>query len=381
MTRVTVLGCGLIGATIVEDLAGDSSFEIAAVDVSTGNLDKLKPVPNVTGIQRDLRDSRSIRELCAGADLVVGALPGRLGFSALRTVIECGKPYVDISFMAEDFLNLDGLARERGATCVVDCGLAPGLANMLVGHCHARLDRTERVEYCVGGLPKERYWPYQYRATFSPADVLEEYTRPVRMIEHGKLVVKPALSDPELLDFPGVGTLEAFNTDGLRSLLKTVRAENMRERTLRYPGHRELMQVLEATGFFHEQEIDVGGARVVPRAVTANLLFPHWQRKQEEEDFTVLRLIVQGIKDNARIRYRYDLYDEYDRRSGRTAMARTTAFPCAVVVRMVADGTIRWPGITPPEKIGAAPQLLARVIDSLAERGVVLRHEQEIMES
>lgn len=375
MVKVTVLGCGLIGSSIVEDLARDPRLLVTAVDNREDNLSRLPEASNVNRQVADLRAAETVRRLAAEADLVVGAVPGFMGLQVLRSVVESGRDYVDISFMSEDYFALDGPAKERGVAACVDCGLAPGLANMLVGSCHALLDRTERVWYYVGGLPKARRWPYEYRATFSPADVLEEYTRPARTVEHGRLVEKPALSDPELIDFEQVGTLEAFNTDGLRSLLRTVPAQEMREKTLRYPGHRALMEILRETGYFRTDEIDLGGFRVAPRAVTAKLLFPHWQLQAGEEDFTVLRVIVEGFQGNDAVRHTYEMYDEFDRAAGRTSMARTTAFPCAVVARLVLDGAIEARGIVPPESIGEDARLMRRVLDGLAERGIHLQHE------
>jgi lysine 6-dehydrogenase len=381
MVKVAVLGCGMIGSSIVEDLAGDSRLQVTAVDNREDNLSGLHGATNITRQLADLHDADAVRSLVAEADLIVGAVPGFMGFSVLRSVIESGRDYVDISFMSEDYFALDELAKERGIAVCVDCGLAPGLANMLVGACHAQLDRTERVQYYVGGLPKTRRWPYEYRATFSPADVLEEYTRPARTMERGRLVTKPALSDPERIDFERVGTLEAFNTDGLRSLLRSIPAQEMREKTLRYPGHRELMEILRETGFLRTDEIELGGVKVVPRIMTGKLLFPHWRLRAGEEDFTLLRVIVEGFKGGAAIRHSYELYDEFDRASGRTSMARTTAFPCAIVARLVLDGAIGAKGIVPPETIGANSRLMQQILEGLAERGIQLRHETGNAES
>ena len=115
---------------------------------------------------------------------------------------------------------MDALAKDNGVTAVFDCGVAPGMSNMLVGCGHNRLDRTDLAVIYVGGLPEIRNWPFEYKAVFSPVDVIEEYVRPAVYVENGAIVTRPALSDPELIDFPGIGTLEAFNTDGVRSLYK-----------------------------------------------------------------------------------------------------------------------------------------------------------------
>ncbi|RJP37888.1 MAG: saccharopine dehydrogenase [Phycisphaerales bacterium] len=373
MTRVVVLGCGRIGSAIARDLCADSSMRVTVVDAAAASFAGLRGVANLETRVADLGSGDAIRTLVEGADIVIGALPSALGWTALKAVIEAGRPYVDISFLPEDPLQFDGLARQRGVTAVVDCGVAPGLANLLVGHGDAQLDYTERVEYYVGGLPFARRWPYQYKAPFAPLDVLEEYTRPVRLRENGRLVTRPALSEPHLVDFPRVGTLEAFNTDGLRTLLTTIAAPNMREMTLRYPGHAELMRVLRETGLFGKDPIEVAGVTVRPIDVTARLLFPHWELEAGEAEFTVLRVVVSGLRGGRPATVRFDLLDKYDPATGLTSMARTTAFPCAIVARMIAEGTFRRPGVTPPEVLGREDALVQRMLEELARRGVNVR--------
>ncbi|MDX1584203.1 MAG: saccharopine dehydrogenase C-terminal domain-containing protein, partial [Thermoanaerobaculia bacterium] len=241
MKKITVLGCGLVGATIVRDLASDSDLEVLAADVSEAALGRLPA--NVETERADLSDPSEIDRIIAGADVVVGAVPGRFGQSMLETVIDAGKRIADISFAPENPLGLDSVAKEKGITAVVDAGVSPGLSNLAIGRGDSLVDRIEEGVIYVGGLPVPRYWPYEYRSVFSPTDVVEEYTRPARMVENGRVVTKEALSEVEPIDFPAIGTLEAFNTDGLRTLLETVEAENMREKTLRYPGHADRMRM------------------------------------------------------------------------------------------------------------------------------------------
>jgi saccharopine dehydrogenase-like NADP-dependent oxidoreductase len=376
--KVLVLGCGLVGATMARDLAADPALEVTVADV---NLHALKEVAradaNLRTVQGDLSDVATIRKLIRRFDGVVGALPSRFGFATLRAVIEGGKPYCDISFMPEDALALDELAKKHRVPAVVDCGVAPGLANLAIGWAHARLEVTENAVYYVGGLPWIRTWPYEYKAPFSPADVVEEYTRPARMVVDGKPVTKPALSDAELMDFPGIGTLEAFNTDGLRSLIKTCPAINMKEKTLRYPGHIALMRVLRETGFFSKEPIYVGGLEIRPLEVTSALLFPHWKKLPNEREFTVLKVIVEGRKGKVRERHVFDLFDEYDPKTGNSSMARTTGFPCTIMARQLLWGRFRKPGVFPPELLGKEPDLLEHMIQELARRGVHLTHRSE----
>jgi len=369
-TRVVILGGGMIGATMAWDLRREAGFDVTLSDV---NAEALARVQGVRTLQADLSDPRAVQQLAQGFDLVVGALPSRFGLATLAAVIEAGRPYVDISFMAEDALQHDALARARGVTAVVDCGVAPGLSNMMVGHAAARLERAEQVEIYVGGLPAERRWPFEYKAGFAPHDVIEEYTRPSRIVEHGREVVREALSEPELLDFPGIGTLEAFNTDGLRSLVQTIDAPFMKEKTLRYPGHIALMRAFRETGLFSKEPVEVGGVRVRPLDLTAALMFPKWTFGPGEADLTVMRVTVEGRRGGRRVRYAWDLLDRYDPATGFRSMSRTTAFPATIVARLLAAGAFRQPGVHPPERLGREPGLLEGVIAGLAERGVSVR--------
>ncbi len=378
--KVVVLGCGLVGATIARDLAEDEALEVAVVDLRRENLDKLSSHGNIHTLQADLGASEAIKAVVADCDLVAGAMPSIFGLQTLKAVIESGKPFADISFMIEDPTQFDDLAKQNGVTVVYDCGVAPGLANMAIGYRHSQFDQTTNVVYYVGGLPKCRTWPFEYKAPFSPSDVVEEYTRPARLMENGRIVTRPALSEPELIDFPEVGTLEGFNTDGLRSLLTTIDAPNMREKTLRYPGHCELMRAFRETGLFGKEEIEVRGVKVRPLDLTSKLMFSSWRLEPGEAEFTILRVIVEGLQDGNRLRHTYDLYDEYDEVTGNHSMARTTGFPCAILLRLIGDGTFAKPGVFPPEIVGSEPGIMDRMQEALAARGVSLRSRTERLE-
>ncbi len=351
MKRITVLGAGRVGATMALDLARDGEFDVTVADFSEAALARLA-ARGLKVTARDLSHSGEVTEAVQGADLVVGAVPGFMGFRTLKTVLEAGKHVVDISFFPEDPFLLDDLAREKGLIAIMDAGVAPGCDNFIVGDLQRRLDTIGNFECYVGGLPAIRTWPFEYKAGFSPVDVVEEYTRPARYVAHGKEIVMPALSEPELMDFPGIGTLEAFNTDGLRSLIHTVDAPFKKEKTLRYPGHIEKMRMLREAGFFGLEPIDVGGVKVAPMDVTTRLLFPMWQMEENDEDFTVMRVIVDGTKDGKPERHVWDLLDRYDRETKITSMARATGYSCTATVRLVAAGLFSRKGIAPPEYVG-----------------------------
>ncbi len=371
MSKAIVLGAGMVGTVMAADLAADDDFEVTIADLRPEALKRAKAFePRLSAVEADLSDAEAVKRLVEPYDLVLGALSSRIGFQTLRAVIEAGKNYCDISFMPEDALELDDLAKRHGVTAVVDCGVAPGMSNLLTGYAVAQLDKAETVEIYVGGLPRERTWPFEYKAGFAPSDVIEEYTRPSRIVEHGKVVVRPALSEPELMDFDGVGTLEAFNTDGLRSIADTLDVPFMKEKTLRYPGHIELMRIFRETGLFGQEPIDVGGASVKPLDVISTLMFPKWSYEEGEEDLTVMRIAVTGRKAGERVRYQWDLLDYYSREMKATSMARTTAFPCAIVARLIARGEIRGPGVMPPEFIRRNEKVVDLILSEHDRRGV-----------
>ncbi len=375
--QILVMGAGLVGGAMALDLSKDERFEVTVVDYNADALAKVAAAGKMHVLHRDLSDPSQVRELAGSFDMVVNAVPGFMGFQTFKAVAEAGRDIVDISFFIEDPFTVDEIARKQNITAVMDCGVAPGMCNVLIGDAHHLLDKTENVVYYVGGLPEIREWPYEYKAVFSPVDVLEEYTRPARFIVGGTTVVKPALSDPELMNFPGVGTLEAFNTDGLRSLVRTIKAPNMMEKTLRYPGHIEKMRVLRETGFFSKEEIQVKGVKIRPIDLTSNLLFPSWKFTENDVDITVMKVVVEGIKDKKRTRFTWDLFDRKDEKTGIHSMARTTGYTATVALRMIADGVFTQKGVIVPEYFGAHPKCVDYLLKGLRERGVVYKEKVE----
>lgn len=375
--RVAVLGCGLVGHAIVADLAAGGEFAVTAVDREPGRLACVENTPGVRTQVADLADGAQLARVIADAELVVGAVPGFLGFRTLQRALELGKPVVDISFFPEDPFELDALARSSGLPAFVDCGVAPGCSNLLAGWATRRLDAVERFVCFVGGLPVVRTWPWEYKAPFSPADVLEEYTRPARLVEGGTLVTKAALSDPELVEFEGIGTLEAFNTDGLRTLLRTLAVPNMSEKTLRYPGHSEKIRVLRESGFLATEPVLLGGTEVAPRALASRLLFRLWHLGPEDEDFTVMRVIAEGRRAGTGVRLQWDLHDRYDRPSRTASMARTTGYTCTAVVRLWARGRLAPTGVVPLELLGREEGVAKWILADLARHGVCFREREE----
>jgi lysine 6-dehydrogenase len=369
--KVAVLGAGLVGGPMTLDLSKDPAFDVTVADVRAEPLERLAASARLKTVRTDLSQASEIQALARDADIVLSAVPGFMGFRTLEVLLELGKTVVDIAFFPENPLDLDPLAKKTGASAIVDMGVGPGMSSVLAAHAHSQLDETSSILTYVGGLPRVRRWPYEYKAVFSPIDVIEEYTRPARYIENGHLIVRPALSDAEYLEFPEVGTLEAFNTDGLRTMAVTMNVPNMKEKTLRYPGHIEKMAVLRETGFFRTEPVEIDGNKVRPIDVTAKLLFPMWKMDPGEADVTVMKVIIEGSKAGKQTRITYDLFDTYDATTGVHSMARTTGYTATAAVRMLAKGLFTDKGVFAPELVGRSRPCVEFLLAELRARGVV----------
>ena len=369
MARIIVLGVGMVGRAIALDLA--KSHQVTATDIDEVALRELGGTGEVETLSLDVTEEDRLASAIAGHDLVISAVPGFLGFETLRTIVDGGRNVVDISFGPENTLELDSLAKERGVTALVDMGVAPGMDHVLLGH-HDDSMKVESFECLVGGLPKNRKWPFAYKAPFSPVDVIEEYTRPARYIENGHMVTRPALSDPEFIEFDRVGTLEAFNTDGLRTLLTAMpHIPNMKEKTLRYPGHLRLIQALKESGFFKKEKIRVGDVEVSPLEFTSKVLIDEWALAPGEEELTVMRVTIEGEEAGSKKAHVYHLYDEYDEETGVSSMARTTGYTCTAAAELILGGLFTRKGVFPPELVGKQRPCFDHMLAYLAERGVI----------
>ncbi len=368
MKKIVVLGGGMVGSAIARDLA--KKHAVTVVDKNFDVLQKIKERDaSISTDSFDIRDVSTFKSVIEPTDIVVSAVPGFMGFETLKSIIEAGKNTVDISFFPEDALALDALAKEKGVTAVVDCGVAPGMGNIILGYHNEQMDITH-FECLVGGLPFKKNWPFNYKAPFSPVDVIEEYTRPARYVENGCLVTKEALSDCELIDFDGAGTLEAFNSDGLRSLIHTMpHIPNMKEKTLRYPGHVDRILALKKTGFFSTKKIKVGDVELSPLEFTSRILFDDWKLADGEEEFTVMRVSMS----NAKKKVVYSLLDKYDQLSKTSSMARTTGYTATAVANLVLNGMVATKGVLPPELVGKEKSNFEFILAYLKERGVEYR--------
>ena len=367
MEKITVLGGGMVGSAIAIDLS--KQFDVTLADINRQRLNELEEKYNFKTVQADLSKSDVVKKVIKDCDLVIGAVPGFMGYQTIKTVIEEGKDVVDISFFDEDPFTLDELAKEKNVTAIIDCGVAPGMSNIILGY-YNQLMQVDEFEFMVGGLPFKRTLPFQYKAPFSPIDVIEEYTRPARVVESGKIVSKPALSDAEMIEVEPIGTLEAFNTDGLRTLLKTMKIPNMKEKTLRYPGHIKYMKMLRDSGFFDKNEIEVNGKNLRPLDFTAQLLFPKWKLEKEEAEFTVMQVKIKGKEQGVEKEYIYNLFDKFDEKTKISSMARTTGYTCTAAARLVLNGSYKSKGISPPEYLGADANCFNAILEDLKNHDV-----------
>ena len=371
MGKILILGAGMVGKATATDLA--ERHQVTATDIDRKALQPLSGRRNIQTAVLDVTDHAAMAAAVSGFDMVVSAVPGFLGLQTMEQVIGQRKNLVDISFLPEDVQPLVALAKENGVTVVMDCGVAPGMPNYIMGYHNEKMV-IEEMDYMVGGLPKIRTFPFEYKAPFSPCDVIEEYTRPARCVENGSLVVRPAMSDAKYVHFDNIGTLEAFNTDGLRSLIRTMdHIPFMHEKTLRYPGHIQLIKTLMAAGFLDREPVDMNGTAVIPFDVTSRILFNAWRSGPEEPEFTVMRIKIRGTENGEGREIIYDLYDEFDPVTKLSSMARTTGFTATGTVEMLLNGLFSDKGIFPPELVGRHPACFEFILGYLQARNVNYR--------
>ncbi len=380
--KVLVIGCGHIGSVSAEDFAESmSSVEVAVADKNGARAKEVAErigINNVSWIQLDVLNHSELVNTLGSFDLVMGFLPGSLGYRLVEACIDAGRNLVDVSYMPEDPLRLNDRAAEAGVTVIPDCGLAPGISNVLVGHALEKLDKICDIHIMVGGLPEKPTPPLDYVITWSPENLIDEYSRKTRIVKNGKTVEVEALSGLEEVEFPNVGMLEAFYTDGLRTLLHTVKnVDNMWEKTLRYPGHAEKIGLLKALGFFDEEPIKVDYVSVSPRKLTVKL-FERKLRRQEIRDTVAMKVEVSGVKNDKHVRYVYHMLDRYDENQEITAMARTTAYPASIIAQLILKKAVNEKGVVPLERLGMSKEFFSAFLNELENRQVKIIEEEAI---
>jgi len=376
MVKIAVLGGGLVGTPMALDLNKDENILVKLADINANSLKRAKS-EGIECHEINILEEGKLEDFINDVDYVVNALPGEIGYQSLKRAILAGKSGVDIAFYPEDFTELQEIAMEKDVSWVVDMGVAPGMSHLLAAFGTTQLDETHDIKIYVGGLPKDcdSYW--QYKAPFSPSDVIEEYTRPARFVRNGEEVSLPALSGTEIIEFPVVGKLEAFNSDGLRSLIKSLNVENMIEKTLRYPGYVDKINVLKEAGLFSLNEKIIKGVALKPIEFVSNLLFDQWKLGEEEVDFTIMQIRVKGILDEEKKTIIYDLYDEYCPSTRIHSMARTTGYAATSVLTCMIDGLFCLPGVHPPEMLAFHENLVTEILNRLKHKGVVYQKSMQ----
>jgi len=370
MSNVIVLGAGMVGSAMAIDMA--KKHRVTVTDLSQDVIGNVQQkCSDLTTKQLDVTNKKELQRIIKQHDLVINAVPGFLGYETLKAIIEAGMNVIDIAFFPENSLELDALAKENNVTAIVDCGVAPGMDNVILGYYNETMKLTD-FECLVGGLPKIKKWPFCYKAPFSPIDVIEEYTRPARYVEHGEVVVREPLTDCEYVEFDKVGTLESFNSDGLRSIIFTMpHISNMKEKTLRYPGHVEYVKVLKESGFFSEEKVKVNGNMISPLDFTSQILFNEWKLGEKQEEITVLRVTLKG--ENARGETEeviYDMHDEYSCETETSSMARTTGYTATAAANLFLEGLFTEKGVFPPELVGKHKVCFDYFFNYLEERNI-----------
>lgn len=378
--RMLVLGAGQQGSACAYDLLTRTEHDVVLADLSVEKLPIfLQPHlgGRLTAQSLDARDPAALREAMRGVTATMNALPYYFNPAVTAAAIEAGSHLCDLGGNTEIVLEqkaLDAEARARGVSVIPDCGLAPGMVNILAELGVSQLDRPRSVRIKVGGLPSFPEPPLNYQIVYNLEGVLDYYTTLSWILRGGEPVQVDALSEVETIEFPGAGQLEAFHTAGGLSTMAqryAGRIESMEYKTLRYPGHADAMRTIRDLGLLGLEPVEVKGSTVVPRDLFIALVGPQLRKNPRvSPDLVALRVEVSGEKDGHPRTLRWDLLDHYDEETGITAMMRTTGFSLAITGALQAAGEIQ-PGVhTPDEAVPAEPYLAA-----LRDRGVEVRSE------
>ncbi len=374
--RMLVLGAGLQGSACAFDLLQDNAVsEVRLADIHIGHLPAfLAPYSGVRLIPTplDVRNREAVIALMRGCNAVMCALPYYFNLEITRLAIEAGAHCCDLGGNTEivfEQRELDPQARAKNLTVVPDCGLAPGMVNVLAQHGIRQLDVVDTVRIYVGGLPQHPEPPLNYQIVYSIEGVLDYYTTLSWVLRNGKRTQVPALSEIEMVRFGGgLGELEAFHTAGGLSTM-AFRYEDkiptMEYKTLRYPGHATLMEGIRALGLLDLDAIDVKGTRVVPRDAFIAAAAPKLT-KEHSKDLVALRVFVEGKKGGKPKRLEWELIDKYDGKHGISAMMRTTGYSLSITGLMQARGQVKPAGVHTPDECVPAEQYIAE----LKKRGV-----------
>ena len=368
--NIAVIGTGMVGRLIAVELSRD--YQVFAIDNNLENLNLLNSYnPKIITNKMDIVKQDFLAGL--NADLIVNCVPGFMGFNTSKKILK-EKTCVDISFMPEDCYDLEDYANKAKTALYPDAGVAPGLSNIIVGNLITNYDINE-IKIMVGGLPKEKNPPWNYKAPFSPIDVIEEYTRPARIKEDGQIKTVNALTGKLDFEMEEIGKLEAFLTDGLRTLLDSKLTRDiptLLEYTIRYPGHSSMISELIDSGKLDNTTISHNGKIVNQKELTTNKLFKEWKLTETDKEFTLL-IITAKTMDSREISY--VVYDEW--KDGWSSMSRTTGLTACAIANLVLEKELKNIGVIPPEKLGSNQDYFDYIINYLKEKKISINFSNE----
>ncbi|MGC8609024.1 MAG: saccharopine dehydrogenase family protein [Thermoplasmata archaeon] len=371
--KFLVVGAGNIGLIVASKIAESASNEVILADKDTGRKSLLSRIPNNERIdfeKIDIDRQDEARKIIRSSDILIGALPGSLGLKLIKLAISEKKSTVDVSYMDSDPFSVDADAKKSDVIIVPDCGIAPGLSNMIVGNSVKQLEEVRSVRILVGGLPLKKFPPLDYNLTWSTEGLIDEYTRPASIIQDGHIKQVDALSGLETVNMQNLGQFEAFYTDGLRTLLKTIKNPGeMWEKTLRYPGHVEKIRTIRELGYFDKEYVKIGSESIRPFDLSVKL-FDKSLKRDDIHDKLIMNVEVKGVKNEESRTISWSVYDEYDDKYNMSAMSRTTAFPPAIMAEIISEKLVKERGIVPPEIIGMDDGIFRRMIGELSNEGI-----------
>jgi len=375
--KLLSIGCGYIGSVLAEELVNSLDFEELIICDST--KEKIEETAKKLGgkvipFQLDISKYSNLLAIVDDVDLIIGLAPGRLGFNVMKACVEKKKNLIDLSFMAEDPFLFQDAALKAGVRIIPDCGVAPGLSNMLIGKASSQLDQIEDVIIYVGGLPQDPKPPLNYKVTWCVEDLFEEYTRNAKIVRNGKTAEVEALEGLEEVEFEGFGKFEGFFTDSVRTLHHTIKANNMWEKTLRYPGHVEKIKLIKKLGLLNKKplkSINISPWKFMSKFWEENLSF------FEDKDVLLMRIQVSGKKNSTKIMHTYEVVDYFDEQRNITAMGRSTAYTAFAVIKLMIENKISKKGLIPPEILGMHKKLFQEIQFTLKKRNLEINCKVE----
>jgi lysine 6-dehydrogenase len=371
--RMLVLGAGLQGSACAYDLMQNPEVsQVRLADLHFDHLPSfLAPLsgPRLLPTPLDVRDREAVLAVMRESDAVMSAIPYYFNLQLAECAVEAGVHFCDLGGNTEIVFQQKALADRaivKGITVVPDCGVAPGMVNILAEYGIRQLDTVESVRIYVGGLPQNPEPPLNYQIVYSLEGVLDYYTTLSWVVRDGKRKQVTALSEREAVRFPApVGELEAFHTAGGLSTMAwryEGQIPTMEYKTLRYPGHAQIMEAIRDLGLLDLEPVEMKGAgqKVIPREVFVGVVGPKLT-KPKGKDILALRVTVKGTKGGKPATRQFDLIDRYDEKHGISAMMRCTGYSLSITGQMQARGEVTPPGVWTPDECINAPKYIAEL--------------------